>query len=81
MPEDELVLGQCPCLVAEEVLNLSEFFDHVEVAHRRMLYIFNLEVRVGHQLVVFNEKGVDKFRHLEDDLDIEGHDAVGHDPE
>lgn len=77
--EFKLILGQCTCLVAEDVIDAAELLRelHALDAARDHITFFN----ANHICIFLNELGNDNFTQLSVNDQIEGHQAHQHQEE
>lgn len=64
MLKDKLVFGERSSLVAEEIVNMGQLFDHIHVAHLAVLDALCFEIRDDHLGVEDDEAGVQKLLQL-----------------
>lgn len=77
----QLILSQGASLVAEEVIDLTELFNHFYVAYFTSFNVSYEKIRISHAGVGLDPKSVDYLLNLQSHLDVQGHDRVEHDPE
>jgi hypothetical protein len=66
----QLILSQGASLVAEEVIDLTELFNHFYVAYLTSFNVSYEKIRISHDGVRLDPKSVDYLLNLQSHLDV-----------